>query len=230
LNCICINPPGHRRGGFCVSGVPTAMPVTKPADRNSTRTANRASWKRSLDRYNLTNARTPPNGLADPPRTNNVPTAVVAVPDPLETGKRITARVNTRVDLLETERARGRISEAAFSVGRDIQRAFERVDKGPVSGSFWRTGGKTDAPADHDAIIKAALEEAARAIKLVYRLEKAIGYVGARFMRRLLIGEATFRSEAVARGRGNEGGIAGVAERFRAMLEDLAEDFDAAGR
>src|SRR5512136_2755133 len=104
---------------------------------------------RSLGRYDARrSARAPANGLATPPPSLNVRTAVAAVPDPLEPGARILATVNRRTDILEIERSHGRISEAAYAVGRILQQAFERQARLGTSPA-WNATGRVDAATRH---------------------------------------------------------------------------------
>jgi hypothetical protein len=172
-------------------------------------------------------ARVPPGGLGCPVPSPNVQIAVATVPDPYEPAKRIRVAVNRRVDILELERSHGRIGEAAYRVGRVLQAAFERA--GGVSAPGWNAGDRVDTTLAPDAGMIRTMDKARHMAALMREVEAAVGSVGARFLRAVLVERQPFAALAARRGRGGERGAAAVAQRFRDLLEDLAEHMAARG-
>lgn len=145
---------------------------------------------------------------------------------PYEPGVKETVQVNRRVDVLEEERAHRRISEAAYLTGRAIQTVFEEASRS--AGSNWSGGDRVDVSEAKDNQIVRRLEAAAHIEAEMARLTRLVGTIGARFLREILTG-TTYREYAERRGRGGERGTAYVADRFRAWLEDIAEERAAKG-
>lgn len=173
-------------------------------------------------------ARAPAQGLARPPASGAIRTAVAAVPDPMEPGARLLATVNRRTDILELERSHGRISEAAYQVGRVLQEAFERAGR-LGSSSNWNDGGRVDIAERHELAIAYAVQDARRVQALMRRVEAAVGVVGARMLRAVIGDRTSFAAIATARGRAGDRAVRDVAERFRWLLEETAEQFAARG-
>lgn len=172
-------------------------------------------------------ARAPAAGLGRPP-SNRVRTAVVAVPDPMEPGALLQARVNRRVDILEQERSHDRISEAAYQVGRQLQAAFEARER-LGSSSNWNDGGRGSIVETHELQIVHATETSKRVLALLRRVEEAVGVVGARMLRAIIGDRVPFSAYAEARGRAGDRAVRDVAERFRWLLEEVADHFAARG-
>ena len=190
---------------------------------------------RRIGRYDsVDRARRPPNDIAPRPRSKALQTAVVAVPDPIHDPyasgppQRIQARVNRRVDVLEYERSHDRISDAAYQVGREVQATLERGSR-LGSPSRIAEGDRVDAAAAHEDKIVGSVEAAQRVRALERRIDVAIGEMGRRFLRRILVEGFSFASYAEFTGRGGDRGAAGVASHFRQLLEDLAEAWAARG-
>ncbi len=189
---------------------------------------SKRSVPRSLGRYDSRHtARAPATGLAKSP-TPHLATAVAAVPDPLESGARILATVNRRTDILEIERSHGRISEAAYAVGRMLQQAFERQAR-LGSASYWSEVGRIDSGERHELAIGHAVDDARQVLALTGKVQDAVGVVGARFLRAIIGERVPFAAFAAARGRGGERGTAQVAAHFRILIEDVADHFAAVG-
>lgn len=145
------------------------------------------------------------------------------VPAPYAPGTFETASVNRRVDVLADERSKGRISEAAFLVGRMIQAVYERGSGARLGSGGWDIAGSRDQTVAHELAIIYALEDAERVRKFTARLEQAVGSVGARFLRAILAEGKTFTSYAADRGRSGERAVGEIAQRFRWLLEALVE-------
>jgi hypothetical protein len=171
----------------------------------------------------------PANGVANPPRSSNIAIAIGAVPDPFDRRARVLATINRRTDLLELERSRGLISEAAYRTGRTLQQAFEKASR-IGSGGQWSERERVDAAARHEDAIGYSLEDAKKMRALMQRLERAIGVIGARFLRQIIGDRVTYSQYAVARGRGSERGAAQIAAHFRILLENLADEWAAKRR
>lgn len=189
--------------------------------------------KTAPGRYDLARAHEPANGRGLPPRSANAFTAVVAVPDPHQNpegpgNERTLATVNRRVDILELEKSHGRISDAAYSVGRIVQAVFERA-KGP-GGTNWQGGSRVDAWAAHELAIIHGIEDARRITGWIERITRALGMIDARILRRVLGDRMNYAEVAAATGKAGERGTAYIAQRFRDALEELAEALAAKGR
>lgn len=138
------------------------------------------------------------------------------------------ARVNARTDLLEAERSRGLISESAYQTGRRLQFAFERMAR-MGSGSSFNDGDRVDAASRHEDAIAYGVDDARKLRNLMAGVEKAVGVVGARFLRRVIGDRVSYAACAAARGKSGERAVAQVAAHFRMLLEDLAEAWSARG-
>lgn len=142
--------------------------------------------------------------------------------DPYQPGRHEKLTVNRRVDILADEFSKRRISRAQFDVGRMIQAVYEKAS-GSRGSQFWGEGGSRDTTVAHELAIIYSVETAERVRKFTARLERAIGSVGARFLRAVLVERLSFAQYAQARGKGGERGTAQVAAHFRLLLEGLTE-------
>ena len=157
-----------------------------------------------------------------------MPTTAGVVVDPYNHRHAIAVSINRKVDHLEWEYSHGRISEAAYRVGRDVQALFERA--GARSGSSsWTSGDRVDGTVAKELQIIRGLDAARAAHAEMERLTRVIGIVGARFLRACLIEGRSWAELAAMRGRSGEAGRGAAASRFRDLLEDLAEAFEAQG-
>ncbi len=178
-----------------------------------------------LGRYeHVRSAPAPANGVARPMPSENVRTALVAIPDPLSPKQRLQATVNRAVDVLEMERSHNRIGEAAYRVGRSIQSTYENIREGEGE-----VNERVDTSLDPDRQMVASLTNAQRRVALHGHLERLVGVIGARFLRSILVEGVTFAEYAARSGKGGERGTAYVADRFRWMLEDVADSWAARG-
>ncbi len=215
------------------------MPVTAFATSSDTKKTTpplvpyrgRATRQRDPrgDRYDLRGAYQHGAGLAQPPRKQAVPTATIAIDDPLDPGKRLLATVNRRADILEDERAHGRISVSQYETARQVQAVFERASGARLGSGGWDIGGSRDQTIAHELAIIYAIEDARTVQRLLGRVTRAVGEVGARFLKQILADRNTFAAYAQARGKGGERGTAQVAGHFRLLLEGLDEAFASRG-
>jgi hypothetical protein len=148
-----------------------------------------------------------------------------AVQDPGEPKRRVQVKVNRHDDVLERELSHGRISEAAYRVGRVVQAVFERAG-GVGASPMWLQGDRVDTALAHELAIVCKIEDARKVEAYMAAVEKAIGEMGAKFLRRILGENQTFSE--VAGKLASEKRIAFVGERFRVYLEELAESWSAA--
>lgn len=185
----------------------------------------------------LQKARAPANGLGSPPPSLNARTALAAIPDPLD-GELILATVNRRVDLLEDERAHGRISEAAYREGRLLQRVFELRNRiGPASaGGGSHLTGDQKASGMHerlaDLMDRAGFANETNPKKSSGHLgwvQQQLGMIDYRLVRRLLGERKSYAECAALEGKSGERGVSYVAHRCRDALEALADAKSAKG-
>lgn len=194
----------------------------------------------SLGRYRVLGGRVgpspgnmPANGLGRPPvgglknfdeevrrEVLSARTAIASVPDPMDARAHTLATVNRVVDVIEDERAHGRISEAAYREGRVAQAVFERA-RGPGS-SNWMGATRIDAYTAKELAIIHGIDSAARIQRMVRWLRFELGHIDAGILERVLGEQKSFAEVATLRGRGGERGTGYVAARFRDALESLA--------
>ncbi|WP_043749951.1 hypothetical protein [Methylobacterium nodulans] len=145
--------------------------------------------------------------------------------DPFAEPERIQVTINRNTDLLEREFAHGRISEPAYLVGRVLQEAFERR-AGPRGGSSPEGRDRVDQTVAHELTIALSIDDGRFVEMLIERLEQAVGSYGARFLHQVLAHGREFAEISRGLGRGDSRqAVAFVAERFRDLLEAIAEDW-----
>lgn len=143
------------------------------------------------------------------------------VPCPYNANERIAVTVNRHVDLLSTERAAGRLTEAEFLVGRLCQEAWERQSGARMGRNGFDPSGSRDQTVAHELSIIFALDDAAKVAAFNDRVAAAIGWTGVAVLKRFLVEGHTFKSYA---GLGASAWQIGkVADRFRERLKDLTE-------
>jgi hypothetical protein len=179
-----------------------------------------ASTRREPGRYDLRGV--PDFPVGSPPPSLNVRTKIAGVTDPNNPKRRQKVAVNRLTDILEAEYAHGRIGDDAYKYGRELQGVFEKGAgvTGRSSSSFEpQSGGDRSAALQN--MIAAKIEDAFCARDTMEDLERDVGRLGARFLRRLLTGESSFAREAGQ--LASERQIAFQASRFRFYLAQLAE-------
>lgn len=172
--------------------------------------------------------RMPANGLGSPPISIAIRSGIASVDDPNEPGHRLLAAVNRRVDILEYERSRGLISEAAYREGRSVQAVFERA-KGP-GGSNWQGGSRVDAYVSKELTIIKGCDAAARIGRLVRWLQSELGRFDTDILRCMLAEGKTYTDVATMYGKTGQRAVSRIAYRFREALEQLSESRAAYGR
>jgi hypothetical protein len=166
---------------------------------------------RTAARYIHSGARAPATGLGRPPPSHNVRTKVV----------------NRRVDLLQDERSRGRISGAAYREGRLAQAVFGRA-RGPVT-SNWSGADRVDAFVARELAVIHGILDAERIVRLVDWMRSELGRIDADILQRVLGENQSYADVATLQGKSGEFGQRYVARRFRDALELLARTRAAAG-
>src|SRR5262245_40984839 len=109
-----------------------------------------------------------------PVSANNSPAFVtpVAVPDPFDEQRRL--RALARVDLLDRERRAGRISEAQYLAGRDVERALAGL--GHIGGGGqWLEGDRVDPGTAARLAVALGYERALMANKYLDWLLRRLG-------------------------------------------------------
>ena len=186
---------------------------------------------RAASRYDrrTSSARMPADGLARPPKSRNVNTVTASVVDPWGDGvERHQMTVNRAVDILELERSHGRISEAAYPTGRQLQAVFEKI--GAVGGTNWQGTSRVDVMMQQELRVMTSLDHARFVTATFERMRARLGMIDARLLRRILGERMGFPEAAALQGKAGERGTAYIAGRFRDALEDLAEAWSAKGK
>ena len=108
-----------------------------------------------------------PRTVGRPVPSLNVRTALAAVPDPsplAKPGERVRATSTGGSDLLGLERSHGRLSEAAYRVGREVQRIGERAPG--IRGSNWSGGDRVDVTRTHNEAVMTSVYHARQMFEL----------------------------------------------------------------
>jgi len=169
----------------------------------------------------------PATGLATA-SSSNVATTTAAVVDPYAPERRLQVTVRRDIDVLEWELSHGRLSEAAYLAGRELQRAYERL---PATGgaSNWRGGDRIDpltAQGQHLDRLQLAVHNVRC---LEQRAARIIGTAGVAFLALVLRDGRTFAELAELEPRQSQTSIIRAADRFRWLLHALAEGWAAHG-
>ena len=127
----------------------------------------------------------PADDLARMPVSRNSDATVGAVEDPYGDGKqRILVTVNRRTDILEQERSHGRIGEAAYCTGREVQAALEYV--GRIGGTNWAGASRKDPAEVRDTHAQRLIDDGERARAMVGRLRDRLGMIDTRLLAAIL--------------------------------------------
>jgi hypothetical protein len=191
-----------------------------------------ANRPRPPGRYNQQTIRVAADvGLGAPAPSLRIRTAIVAVQDPYPDadGRRgyVRATVNRVADILELERSHGRLDEAEYQIGRQIQRTYERA-RGPGS-SNWRGGDRIAASVAVNNAIERGVEAAQAITALDDKLRRDLGEMDAMILRRILGEGRNYRGVAAMTGPETERRAAYIAERFRDALRALSNRWAAVG-
>jgi len=183
-----------------------------------------------LGRHDLTRVPEPAIGYAQlASSVNNGPDAVtpVAVTDPYDPQRRL--RALARIDLLDRERRAGRISEAQYLAGRDVERALDGLGHVPGGGQ-WLEGDRVDSATAAQVAVVLGYERAMRANRFLEWLLRRLGITDTRLLLLVLVEGNPLHVAAIRLGRGDARGRHYIADRFRDALGVLAEARAARGR
>jgi hypothetical protein len=149
-------------------------------------------------RHDLRRVPEPTGGYSTPPRSvNNSARDVVpiAVTDAYEPQRRV--RALARIDLLDRERRTGRIDEASFQMGRDVELVFENMSR--VSGiGQWFEGDRIDGKASAELKNIVGLERAREVNSFLTWLLRHVGPLDTRLLWIILGNRASFSVAALA--------------------------------
>lgn len=175
-------------------------------------------------RYDLAGAVSPPNGLADLPRTRgniNARTAVGAVQDPFDGRVRTVARI--RIALLDDELAHKRIEQSHWQFGRDLEDAYERAVR-LGGGSNWEGGSKTSPQEAQSRTVDRICEAHENLREMEALALEAVGRSGLGFLSRILKEGFSFQRLAlIGQMKGGRADVARIADRFRWLLKQCAD-------
>lgn len=154
------------------------------------------------------------------------------VTDPTTLGKFIEVQVNRQLDVLTMEHSARpqRISDVEFAIGRMLQDAWtgrhdgdRRMDTFARLGVVISSGGDDGPlPAREMGMLRETFR--ARAIAdLNAKIGSVVGMVGLRLLRAILVEGHTFGTYAACTVGGGERGAARIGERFRWLLNEVAD-------
>lgn len=158
-------------------------------------------------------------------RVGNV--AIIAVPDVYDARRRV--RALARIDLLDQERRAGRLDEASYLVGREVERIFEGMSH-IAGGGQWLSGDRVDAATSAELMAVFGAERAAKVNSFLGWLVRHVGRWDARLLWMILGERLTFVQAAAVFGRGGYRGRRYAADRFSDALAALAQVKAAKGR
>ncbi len=176
-----------------------------------------------LSRYETSGNERQLSAIGIPTSSKNISPSIVAVQNPYDAHERVLATVNRQVDILESHRAHGWISEAAYRSGRLSQGMFERCSRsGPGMGSQWREGDRVDVVMAHDLAISHSIDDARKIIKYIAWLVKKLGPLDTELLRNSLNYRMSLRECAAKEAKYSDYQVECVGKRFREALELLA--------
>ena len=149
--------------------------------------------------------------------------AAVDDPNPAFSGKRQRAAINIRVDALENEYARGRITEAAYRAGRHYQQVLERAAKG-LALPIWSDAGFKRKPGDSYLI--AQLERAKDVETMRLETRPLIGKGYEQILNAILRDGKTLTECSTLLGNGKRQALSYVAIAFRDAVEILGNEWN----
>ena len=208
--------------------IPPLRPVRSARVQSSCKGGARVPHGRYDER--TVNTRMPPGGtLGSAPRSRNTSTAIAAVTDPMGDGEqRILATINRAVDVLEQDRSRKLISEAAYRTGRLLQGVLEYSRR--IGSSNWAGVCRKDPGEVRDTHAQRMIDDGRLAESYKTRMRDRLGMVDTRLLTRILGDGLSFAECARLVGKAGDRGHRYVAARYRDALEELAEAWTAKGK
>lgn len=164
-------------------------------------------------------------------RDVNIEEVETSVEDPYEPGTRITAVMNRRTDVLQSEVDAGRITESEFLIGRTLQTVFERASGSRCGGGgAWNPGDRVDVQKSQQLAIILGITDAAAIKAMLQRIRQEIGGFDAGIVRQVLGEGLSFGDLTTARGYGaDKHATSYLAKRFRDALKQIDNTFAARG-
>jgi hypothetical protein len=180
-------------------------------------------------RHDLAQASEPAVGLPLLPRSanNGATIAAVAVADPYDPDLRI--RALARLDLLDRELRAGRLDEAAYLAGRDVEKMFSGLGR-VGGGGQWLEGDRVDGATAGALAVELGAERAVAVNKFLGWLLRCVGVADTRLLWLVLGCGYPLAAAAASFGRGGQRGLYYTADRFRDALGVLADAKAARGR
>ena len=151
----------------------------------------------------------------------------VAVVDVFDAQRR--HRALARIDLLDRERRQGNIDEAAYLVGREIEKVFEHMTR-VSGGGQWCEGDRLDPATQAEVAALLGFERAHAVNAFLGWLVRHVGQRDTRLLWIVLGMRLSFRTAAASFGRQGVRGLRYTVDRFRDALAVLAEAKAAKGR
>jgi hypothetical protein len=184
----------------------------------------------AASRHDLARVREPSAGYPALPRSaNNRPDTItaVAVDDVYDAQRR--HRALARIDLLDRERRAGRIDEAQYRVGREVEAVFERMGN-LGGGGQWMDGDRIDAGSRVEIKTVIGIEQAVVVNSFLGWLVRQLGAYDTRLLWLVLGHGQSFADAALAFGRRGRRSWHYMADRFRDALTVLANAKAAKGK
>jgi hypothetical protein len=183
-----------------------------------------------VGRHDLARVPEPVAGFPSLPSSkNNSPSSIapVAIVDAYDQQRRV--RALARFDLLDRERRSGKIDEAAYLVGREIERVFEHMAK-VSGGGQWLEGDRLDPATQAEVATLVGIEKAYAVNAFLGWLLRHIGRADTRLLWIVLGERHPLGIAALAFGRAGVRGYRYTVDRFRDALAALAQAKAAKGR
>jgi hypothetical protein len=151
----------------------------------------------------------------------------VAVPDAYDPQRRV--RALARIDLLDRERRSGNIDEAAYLIGREVERVFEHMAR--ISGAGqWSEGDRLDPATEAEVRALLGIERAYAVNAFLRWVARHVGRQDTRLLVMVLGDRVSLSAAAIAFCREGRRGYRYTMDRFRDALAVLAEAKAAKGR
>lgn len=153
--------------------------------------------------------------------------ALVAVTDRFDERRRV--RALARFDLLDKQRRSDRLDEAAYQIGREIERVLEPMSH-VSGGAQWLSGDRIDGASQAELALVLGVDRARKVNFLLAWITRHVGRQDARILWMTLGCGFSFATAAAAFGRAGVRGQRYVADRFSDALSALADVKAARGR
>jgi len=153
--------------------------------------------------------------------------AIVAINDAYDPQRRV--RALARIDLLDAERRSGYLDEASYSVGREVERVFENMNRISGGGQFCE-GDRLDAATQAEVRALLGIERAYAVNAFLRWMHRHLGTMDTLLLWRVLGCRMSIATTAVSFGRDGRRGYRYVHDRLCDALGTLATAKAAKGR